>query len=141
MTHRVRLWLVGLTILVSSGLLTSCAGLSQAGSDIAASFQGRSATITTFSTNGNLMDTIHGVSINMTRDTTFDTSDKEGDSKADSSVVLISVGNSTMRHVGSTLLLVEDGITTVSKPGSIVLDDKTHAVPWLNMLRENFQNL
>ena len=120
--------------------LAACAAFGQAGSDIAAALQGRSATITTFATSGNVIDKVHGVSINMTRDTTFDTKTSEG-SNADSSVVLISIGNSTIRHVGSTMLIAEDGVTTVSQPGSIVLDNKTPGVPWLNTFREANQNL
>jgi hypothetical protein len=130
--------------LVLSGLvlvsLSACAMFGQAGSDIVAALQGRSATVTTFATNGNVIDKVHGVSINMVRDTTFDTQSENG-SNADSSVVMISVGNSTMRHVGSTMLVTEDGLTTVAQPGSIVLDNKTAAVPWLNTFREANQNL
>ena len=72
-------------------------------------FNGMHATMTTYTQGGILIDQVHGVSFRMTRDTTFDTSNSKGESNNDSSVVQISIGNSHISHVGSWMLVVEDG--------------------------------
>lgn len=135
-----RIAMLVIALFASLGLV-ACGLINQAGSDLVAALQGRSAVITTFATSGNVIDKVHGVSIRMTRDTTFDTVNSDNQSNADSSVVMISIGGSTMRHVGSTMIIAEDGLTTVASPGSITLDNKTPGTPWLNTMRENFQNL
>lgn len=145
MTRMTRARLIGgvvaLTLLVST--LAGCALFSASVDNLAALMKGRSATITTYNVFGQQIDQVHGVSVDIHRDTTFDSTNSDGSSNADSSVLAISVGKGTMTHVGSTLLMVEDGIVDVTEqlPAKVNLDNTEHGTPIINLLHQQFSNL
>jgi hypothetical protein len=48
-----------------------------------------------------------------------------------------------MQHVGSTLLMIEDGVINVSDqlPATVTIENNQRAIPFLNNIRQQFQNL
>jgi hypothetical protein len=123
-------------------LLTSCAGLSAFGEQFNRAMQGVPATMTTYNEDGELIDEVKGSSFQVSRDVRFDTSNSDGTSKNDSSVLMISLGSNHISHVGSTLILAQDGITTVAGGNSTVeFTNSEPGVPWLNNLIEYNRNL
>lgn len=127
---------------VAMMLLASCAGLSAFGEEINRAFKGVPATMTTYNEDGELIDAVQGESFRVSRDTRFDTNNSDGTSKNDSSVLMISLGSSHISHVGSTLILAQDGLTTVAGADSTVEFTNTEpGVPWLNNLIEYHRNL
>jgi len=124
-------------------VLSGCAGLANWGENFNRQWKGASATMQTYNEESQVIDKIHGTSIQISRDTTFDTSKSDGTSNADSQVLLISIGSSSVHHVGSTLILNEDGLEEIMTATNATVDFKSteRGTPWLNRLREQHQNL
>lgn len=130
-------------IALAALLLLCCGGgiyvaVKRSGADqkIAMDWSGITASVKSFDQNGNPIDSVHGKSIGIDRDTRFDTTDEKGQSNADSKVLLISVGGSTMSHVGSSLLIIQDGLTDIKAELHITFDNNSNGRPWLNRLHE-----
>lgn len=123
-------------------MLAGCAGLSAFGEEFSRKWKGVSATMTTYNENGQLIDQVHGTSFEVSRDTRFDTSNSDGTSKKDSSVLMISLGSSHISHVGSTLILAQDGLTALAGADTNVEFTNTEpGTPWLNNLLEYTRNV
>lgn len=134
---------VALTLgLVIVSVFLSAAACSKTIDNLAALMKGRQATIITYDTFAQRLDRIHGASVNITRDENFDTYTADGKSNADSSVLMVSIGGGVMTHVGSTLLMIEDGLTDITDqlPPTVDLQSLERGTPVLNYLRQNFRN-
>lgn len=120
-----------------------CAGLSQSLGDLNAALNGRSGTMRTFDENSQVIDQVKGTSFRFQRDTRFDTTSSDGTSNKDSGVVEISLGDSHIYHVGSTMIFAEDGLVEVTSelPASARITNAKPGTPWLNDIREHYQNL
>lgn len=122
-------------------LLTGCAAFSAFGEEITRAFKGVPATFTTFDQQGRVIDTVAGESFRVTRDKRFDTKNSDGSSKGDSSVLLVSLGDNTISHVGSSACLVQDGITKVADAAALDIENSEPGIPLLNTFREQHRNL
>lgn len=129
-------------ILVIFGLTASgCALFGKATDDFLSAFQGRAATMSTYDEDGNVIDRVKGSSFDLRRDDTFDSKNSDGTSNEDSQVLRISVGDHMINHVGSTLLLADDGIIRVSDaPSRVDLENSDSGSPWMNRLYQSFTN-
>lgn len=123
--------------------LTGCGLFGIGGDKFDQAFTGIAATMQTYDQFGNPVDRVHGTSFRVSRDTEFDTSNSDGTSKNDSSVLLISLGKSHISHVGSTLLLAEDGVNDVTAqlPATVDFENSERGTPWLNDIHYRFQQL
>lgn len=133
-------------VIVVTVLLSASACLGQDLSKLNQAWNGVPATMTTFTQQGALVDRVHGVSFRVTRDERFDTSSTSSDGKAisnpDSEVLLISLGDSHISHVGSTMIMAQDGIVEVAGATQTISFENAQAgVPWLNDLLEKNRNL
>ena len=140
--HRI---IAAIVVLIATVLtLSSCAGMGMFGDSVNRAFNGMPATVKFYAKDGHVMASAHGTSIRVTRDERFDTSDSEGVSKNDSSVLLISIGNSHIQHVGSTVVLAQDGLLNIADgipEEEFNIENTKRGTPWANTLREKFQNL
>lgn len=136
---RTTLVAAGLVVVV---LLTSASACSATVSDFVSLMKGRKATIISYDAHGQRLDRIHGASIDIRRDETFDSINPDGTKNADSSVIKVSIGGGIMNHVGSTLLMIEDGLSDITDqlPPTVDLENIDHGTPILNYLRQNFRN-
>lgn len=120
--------------------LSGCAGLSWTADELNRAFQGSDATFRTYDKTGNVMDNISGPSIRVTRDSTFD--ETTSDSTKKGSVVMVQVGKSEIRHVGSTATLIQEGIdVVVPAQQGIVVESTEEATPFLEKIIAQHQNL
>jgi hypothetical protein len=128
--------------LVVVSVLLSASACQTSVANLMSLMKGRSATIITYDVFGRQLDKIHGASIDIQRDTTFDSTNADGSSNKDSSVITVSIGGGVMTHVGSTLLMIEDGITNINDklPPTVTLENTERGTPFLNYLRQNFRN-
>jgi hypothetical protein len=132
-----------LTLLISTG----CGMIGAELSKLEQAWVGVGGTMTTYTQQGALVDEVHGESWRITRDERFDTeSTSSGDggtiSNKDSEVLMISLANGHISHVGSTLVLAEDGITAVAGgTTNIRFTNLQPGTPWLNDLIERYRNL
>jgi hypothetical protein len=125
--------------------LSSCAGSAMSFEDFNRSWNGISASITTYDQNGDLIDKVHGASLQVSLDERFYTTTVNSDgsvSKEPGDVMLISIGNSHISHVGSTMIWAQDGVTAVAGADTTVdITSTKQGTPWLNNLREYNRNL
>lgn len=127
---------------VTALVLSGCAMFSAFGEELNRAFNGVPATMTTYNQEGDLIDEVHGSSFAISRDSRFDTSNSDGTDKNDSSVLMISLGDDHISHVGSTLILAQDGLTEVAGARTTVKFNNTEpGTPWLNNLLELNRNL
>lgn len=127
--------LVGIITIV---VLQGCNGIDQSWDNIASAFKGRSATIQTYDEESQLIDQVKGASIDIKRDKSFDSS---LDSK-DSGVMKISVGEHMIHHVGSSLIMYEDGLYDVmtKKNARVKIENYEKGTPLLNYFVHDFKN-
>jgi len=132
----------GLVALFVGLVLLPITGCGLSGEKFDQSWTGVSATIHTYNENGAVLDKIHGRSLRITRDTDFDQTDSKGEVTKQSSVMSISIGKYEMGHVGSTMVVAEDGLVNVmDRVGSTFdVDNQQFGVPWLNKIKFQFQN-
>jgi hypothetical protein len=101
--------------------------------------------MTTYDQAGEAIDSVKGESFQFSLDERFKEISVGSDGKVISSpgsVLMLSVGNSHISHVGSSLLLAEDGVTAVAGADTKVDIKNTEAgIPWLNNFLEYNQNL
>lgn len=131
-----------LVLILAMSILSGCATLGAWGESFNRAWQGVPATLTTYNQAGFLIDRIRGESFNVSRDTRFDTSTTEG-SNRDSQVLLISIGANHISHVGSSMILMEEGLTNImtSSNSRVDLQNNDPGVPWLNSFIERERNL
>lgn len=124
-------------------LLSGCAAGQMAAEDFSRNIRGVAGTMSTYNENSQIIDEVHGTSFQFSRDSNFDSQSSDGKSNADSSVLLISLGNSHVSHVGSTLIFAQDGITNVmsSLPESVRFSNSVNGTPWLNNIKYRWGNL
>ncbi len=121
-------------------LIATLAGCGAAADKFDQAFNGFHATMSTYNQYGQPVDEIKGSSFHVTRDTEFDTKDDKGNSNNDSSVLLISLGSNHIEHVGSSMILAQDGLVdiTAQLPPEFRFANNKPGTPWLNDLRYNF---
>ena len=118
--------------------LSGCEIFEQNWDDLVAKFKGRSVTIQTYDEESQLIDQIKGSHIDIQRDTDFD-SDIE---TSDSQVMEISVGDHMIHHVGSSLIMYEDGLFDVmtDENARVNIENYDKGTPVINYLVHDFQN-
>ncbi|MMZ43613.1 hypothetical protein D1872_51750 [compost metagenome] len=99
-----------LSILLTTVLLSGCASAEMTWGEIKSDLQGRTAIVETFDEGSQLIDHIEGVSIDMGAENKFNTVDSEGNVTSKSGVLSITVGGKSMVHVGSSLIMKEQGL-------------------------------
>lgn len=130
---------------VTVSLVSGCAATSAFGEEISRAFKGVPATMTTYDQAGQKIDEVHGSSFRVARDTRFDTTDTNTDgtvSTVPGEVLLISIGDKHISHVGSSMILAQDGVEPIANASQLVKGENTQAgTPVLNDFRERFRNL
>lgn len=130
-------------LLLCSLILSSCAALEAFGDELTRAFKGVPASMRTYTQEGQLVDEVHGKSFRISRDERFDSEASDGSSNKDSSVLLISLGDNHVSHVGSSMILAQDGLVDISEEFGDKVSFKNHdpGMPWLNDLLEYSRNL
>ncbi len=138
-----RLIILGVVLAILGGAVVGFSALfGKQVSDLNSMLNGRAATMRTFDEQGFLIDQIKGKSFDVRRDETFDSAGEDGSSNADSKVLMISLGSDVITHVGSTMVLADDGVVQVSgAPTRVALENTQSGTPWLNYMHNSFGNL
>lgn len=122
--------------------LTGCNALGYGVSNLKSALNGRSATITTYDESSQPIDRVKGKSIDVRADGKFDLTDSNGATTQKSSVVSIVVGKSIMLHVGSSMIVKEDGLVDYFDEFAKTVDienfDRSH--PFIERMKANFAN-
>lgn len=125
--------------------LSSCAAVAMSFEDLARDWSGIQATMTTYDQLGEPIDRVEGKSFQFGLDERFEEVSVNSDGSVTTSpgsVLLISVGDSHINHVGSSLLLQEEGVTAVAGANtSVDIENAKSGTPWLNSFLEYSRNL
>lgn len=131
----------GLGVLLVVALAVGLSGCQNARmwfKDFEQSFKGLNMTIRTYDDESQIIDEITGKSVAIERDADFD-SDEES---ADSSVLRVSVGGKELHHVGSSMVVAENGLENVFDEYAEKhdLNDQDRALPMVNKMVDEFKN-
>jgi len=131
-----------LSALLMGVLLTGCSSFNMSVKDLQSKLNGLDVVIRTFDEESKVIDKVNGKSVMIERDTTFDTETSEGSNK-DSSVIKISIGKNVMHHVGSSLIMAEDGLQDIFEEYAKTVDitNTDRSVPFINSMIDSFKNV
>lgn len=123
-------------------VLTACQSLNNWFKGAKEEWSGLQMTVRTFDENSQLIDQMSGKSLSISRNEDFDSVDSEGNSKADSSVLKITLGKHEIDHVGSSLIASEEGLEDLFAKYQTTVDIKDTAqdVPILNRMVSGLKN-
>ena len=129
-------------ILIVSLIVSSCSYFKNDMKNMQEEFQGLEATIQTFDAQGQVIDNVKGNSISVETDNRFDIKGSDGSVTKDSSVLNIQVGGKQMYHVGSSLVMQEQGTTNIlnNTNARAEVNDTDSSVPFLSRLKNEFKN-
>ena len=129
-------------MLAATMTVSGCALFESTVVDVREEFKGLGATIQKFDARGEVIDNVKGNSIAIETDNRFDVRGSDGSVTKESSVLNIQVGGKQMYHVGSALVMQEDGITNVldDTDARAEVDNADSAAPFLTRLKNKYQN-
>lgn len=122
--------------------LSGCNSAKMTAASLRSTLGGLDMTIRTYDSDSQVIDEIHGKSVDIKRSKKFDTI-IDGKSQKDSSVLDISIGDGTMTHVGSSLIAAEDSLTDVLDlyNKTVTVDNDELAIPIINRVAAELDNL
>ena len=134
MKKKVTTLMLGLSMF----LLVGCQDLDMLFKGFEEEFKGLEMTIQTYDEESQMIDKVIGKSIMIKRDSTFD-SDYES---KDSSVIQVTVGESEMHHVGSSMIIAERGLENVfdEYAKSVDIQEMQRGIPMINSMVNDFRN-
>lgn len=120
--------------------LSACQYFQQTVKDVSAEFKGLTAVVETYDVNANPLDRITGKSIQIATDDRFDVTDSEGNITKESQVLKLTVGGQPVYHVGSSLVMREEGLTSVLDEDNArqEINSTDSSVPFLSRLKTKF---
>lgn len=129
-------------ITLMAGLLSGCNAAHMTAKQLESAFAGISVNIRTFDEESQVIDNVNGESVMVERDTTFDTSTSKGSNK-DSSVLKITIGEHEMHHVGSSLVMAEDGLYDIfgEYAKTVDINNTDRSIPIINSIVNSFKNV
>ena len=103
---------------------------------------GLEMTVRTFDESSQLIDEMSGKSLSIERNAEFDSVDAEGNSKADSSVLKVTIGQYEMDHVGSSLIAAEEGLEDLfaKYQKTVTVEEDGKAIPVVNRMVSQLKN-
>lgn len=142
-TMHLKKTLATITLTASLALpLASCELIQNTTVNVKEEFAGLEATIQTFDARGNVIDNVKGNSIAVQTDNRFDIRGSDGTVTKESSVLNIQIGGKQMYHVGSSLIMQEDGIINVLNDANARAEiiDEDSSIPLLTRIKNQYQN-
>ena len=103
-------------------MLSGCALFSNEIGKMKEALMGRTAIVQTYDEESNIIDSIKGSSISISSEDKFNSKDEEGNTINKSSVINLTIGGKSMVHVGSSLILYEEGLTDIFNEYSKTVD-------------------
>jgi len=124
-------------------MLSGCALLKNEAGKMKEKLKGRTAIVQTYDEESNIIDSIKGKSISISSEDKFAVKDKEGNTTQQSSVISLTIGGKSMVHVGSSLVLYEEGLTDVFNEYSKTVNIKNfdRSTPFINTMINKMKNI
>lgn len=127
-----------LPLLLLPFFLVGCQEISYLFKGFEQNFKGLDVVVQTYDTNSQLIDKVEGNSVLIERDSKFD-SDNES---SDSSVIKLTIGKNEIHHVGSSMIISEDGLENIFDDyiKQVGINTISRGVPIVNSMVNEFKN-
>ena len=133
---------ISAVLLTSLLALSACQSIQNWWKNTKEEWIGLEMTVRTFDESSQLIDEMSGKSLSIERNAEFDSVDAEGNSKADSSVLKVTIGQYEMDHVGSSLIAAEEGLEDLfaKYQKTVTVEEDGKAIPVVNRMVSQLQN-
>ena len=134
--------LLSLVLVFSLFSLSACQSIQNWWKNTKEEWIGLEMTVRTFDESSQLIDEMSGKSLSIERNAEFDSVDAEGNSKADSSVLKVTIGQYEMDHVGSSLIAAEEGLEDLfaKYQKTVAVEEDGKAIPVVNRMVSQLKN-
>ena len=134
--------LLSLVLVFSLLALSACQSIQNWWKNTKEEWIGLEMTVRTFDESAQLIDEMSGKSLSIERNADFDSVDAEGNSKADSSVLKVTIGQYEMDHVGSSLIAAEEGLEDLfaKYQKTVTVEEEGKAIPVVNRMVSQLKN-
>ena len=133
---------ISAVLLTSLLALSACQSIQNWWKNTKEEWIGLEMTVRTFDESSQLIDEMSGKSLSIERNAEFDSVDAEGNSKADSSVLKVTIGQYEMDHVGSSLIAAEEGLEDLfaKYQKTVAVEEEGKAIPVVNRMVSQLKN-
>ncbi|CQR26070.1 PilT family ATPase [Streptococcus varani] len=123
-------------------LMTGCQSIQNWWKNTKEEWIGLDMTVRTFDESSQLIDQMSGKSLSIERNQEFDSYDADGNSKADSGVLKVTIGNYEMDHVGSSLIASEKGLEDLfaKYQKTVDIEEESRDLPMVNRMVSKLKN-
>lgn len=137
--------IVVLLLIAAMALLctTGCNWFESEFGRLKSSLEGRTAVIQTYDEEGELIDSINGQSIDIRSEEKFNMRDSEGTISSPSAVLNVTIGGRQMFHVGSSLILYDQGLVDYIdeyKETAVQVENNDASTPFIDRFLNKFDN-
>ena len=134
--------MLSLVLVFSLLSLSACQSIQNWWKNTKEEWIGLEMTVRTFDESSQLIDEMSGKSLSIERNAEFDSVDAEGNSKADSSVLKVTIGQYEMDHVGSSLIAAEEGLEDLfaKYQKTVAVEEDGKAIPVVNRMVSQLKN-
>ena len=134
--------MLSLVLVFSLLSLSACQSIQNWWKNTKEEWIGLEMTVRTFDESSQLIDEMSGKSLSIERNADFDSVDAEGNSKADSSVLKVTIGQYEMDHVGSSLIAAEEGLEDLfaKYQKTVAVEEDGKAIPVVNRMVSQLKN-
>ena len=134
--------MLSLVLVFSLLSLSACQSIQNWWKNTKEEWIGLEMTVRTFDESSQLIDEMSGKSLSIERNADFDSVDAEGNSKADSSVLKVTIGQYEMDHVGSSLIAAEEGLEDLfaKYQKTVTVEEEGKAIPVVNRMVSQLKN-
>ena len=134
--------LLSLVLVFSLLALSACQSIQNWWKNTKEEWIGLEMTVRTFDESSQLIDEMSGKSLSIERNADFDSVDAEGNSKADSSVLKVTIGQYELDHVGSSLIAAEEGLEDLfaKYQKTVTVEEEGKAIPVVNRMVSQLKN-
>lgn len=143
MKRTTRVHIILAAILSLTLCLSGCNLLSADITQLKSATEGLDMIISSYDQDGNKIDQVRGISIDISPDNQFAITDSEGNTVEKSAVLNLTVGGNEMVHVGSTLIAydstLEDLIDVFAQ--TVDIENFDRSTPFINRLVNSLENL
>lgn len=130
------------SLLTATLFLASCTSADFALKDLESTMGNLTMSLSTYDAQGHPVDRVEGTSFSVARDTRFDTTNSDGSSSNDSSVLSMTIGGAEMTHVGSAMVVAEEGLEDIAAefPDTVDVATEDRGVPFIDRFVNDLRN-
>ena len=134
--------LIAGSLLTAAMFLASCTTADFMLKDLESKMGTLAVSLSTYDAQGHPIDRVEGTSFSIARDRRFDTTNSDGSSSNNSSVLSMTIGGGEMTHVGSAMVVAEEGLEDIAAefPDTVDVATEDRSVPFIDRFVNDLRN-